>query len=212
MSHWGARTGWSYEAQRVSFLREMYKTERRHRENALSPREDPAIQALARAMAMPPVLPATGARIFGVLPTLGGEPACSEELPVPSEMSPRRQWPAVSTQSQVSFRAPDNDFLERFKAGRDHGKMHDKETDYREKGLRCRFSCIDLVLTRAFGTTRCSCARTMLLTSILHRLRCSHSIQHVEHHRRQGARRLSAMMPSTHAIISLLGVPTKKTS
>ena len=29
MSHWGARTGYQYEAQRVSFLREMYRTERR---------------------------------------------------------------------------------------------------------------------------------------------------------------------------------------
>ena len=43
------------------------------------------------------------------------------------------KYPAVSTQAQVSFRAPDSDFVERFKAGREHGRPHDKETDYREK-------------------------------------------------------------------------------
>lgn len=131
MSHWGARTGYGYEAQRVAFLRETYRSERRHREMSLSPRVDPSIEALARAMSISPAMPTTANRIFGSLPTTH-VPASVMPHDIPAEL-PKRKWPAVSTQSQISFRAPDNDFLERFKAGKEYGKMHDKETDYREQ-------------------------------------------------------------------------------
>lgn len=44
----------------------------------------------------------------------------------------KKQWPAVSTQSQCDYRPPDSEFLARFKAGKEYGKMNDQETHYRE--------------------------------------------------------------------------------
>jgi hypothetical protein len=141
MSHWGARTGYGYEAQRVAFLRETFKSERRHRGMAISPREDPSIAALARSMAispaMPPPMPHLAPnRIFGhsvlARPAETASPeraaAAAAEAAATSDT-----FPSVATQNMVSFRPPDNDFLERFKAGRTHGKMHDKTTEYREQ-------------------------------------------------------------------------------
>lgn len=130
MSHWGARTGYGYEAQRVSFLREMYKTERRHRELSLSPREHPGMAYLTASMAQSPALGGSPERVYAVSPS-----PPSDTLPVmsPSPSSPKLDWPAVSTQSQVQFRAHDPDFLARFKAGREHGRPHNATTMYREQ-------------------------------------------------------------------------------
>ena len=133
MSHWGARTGYAYEAQRVSFLREMYKNERRQRELDMSPRRDqlPGMAMLQASMARSPALSAQG-KIFG-------EPAVLSPLPEPPVLSPTNapspsnKWPAISTQSMVQFCPHDKEFLERFRATREHGKPHDKDTGYREQ-------------------------------------------------------------------------------
>ena len=54
--------------------------------------------------------------------------------PVPSTApSVKTTWPAVSTQTQVQFRPHDAEFLARFRASREHGRPHNKETTYREQ-------------------------------------------------------------------------------
>ena len=138
MSHWGARTGYGYEAQRVAFLRETFKSERRHRGMAISPREDPSIAALARSMAispaMPPPMPQLAPnRIFGHSVLARPAETASSESTAAAAAAASEKFPSVATQNQVSFRPPDSDFLERFKAGKKHGKMYDKITDYREQ-------------------------------------------------------------------------------
>ena len=65
MSYWGARTGYAYESQRVSFLREIYKTERRHRELSLSPRVNPGMAALTASMAASPCASSSSLGCFG---------------------------------------------------------------------------------------------------------------------------------------------------
>jgi len=131
MSHWGARTGWSYEAQRVNFLREMYKTENRQRKAALeqltSPRSprafDPAMTALASSMNSPVASPR---QLFGVHPV-------TQPTPPPAvDPTLKSTWPAISTHSQISFRPHDSGFIERFRAGHEHTKPMDLETKYRE--------------------------------------------------------------------------------
>ena len=130
MSHWGARTGYGYEAQRVSFLRQMYKTERRHRELTLSPREHPGMAALVASMNTSPALPPSSPeRIFSISPS----PPIDEPSPRVAPPSSAQKFPAVSTMSQVHFRPHDPDFLERFKAGREHGRPHNATTNYREQ-------------------------------------------------------------------------------
>ena len=130
MSHWGARTGYSYEAQRVSFLREMYRNERRQRELDLSPRDRlPGMAMLQASMARSPALSAQG-QIFGQPPVLS--PLPGPHVPSPSG-SPSKNWPAISTTAMTQFCPHDKEFLERFRAGREHGKPHDKNTDYREQ-------------------------------------------------------------------------------
>lgn len=128
MSYWGARTGYAYESQRVSFLREIYKTERRHRELSLSPRVNPGMAALTASMAASPAL-ASPERVYNPHPPL-------ESVPSPPPVAPasvKTNWPAVSTQSQVQFRPHDTEFLARFRAGKEHARPNDKETMYREQ-------------------------------------------------------------------------------
>ena len=49
--------------------------------------------------------------------------------------TPAPKWPAVSTQSQVSYR-PQPDFLTRFRISAEHGHLRDSETEYREQVYR----------------------------------------------------------------------------
>ena len=126
MSHWGARTGWSYEAQRVNFLREMYKTENRQRKAAMeqlasprSPRCDPAMTALTSAMASPVASPR---QLYGVH-------LATQPTPAPAiDPALKSTWPAMSTHSQIMFRAHDSGFIERFRVGHEHSKPMDMET------------------------------------------------------------------------------------
>lgn len=136
MSHWGMHTGWGLEAQRVAFLRERYKAERRHREiSQLSPRgRDQDVAALQSSMALAP----PSARVFGIgampQPTSPSQAAASPPRPTTvsgASASPSR-YPALSTTAQVSFSPPDPDFVDRFKAGKEYGKPHDSTTVYRE--------------------------------------------------------------------------------
>lgn len=131
MSHWGARTGYGYEAQRVSFLREMYKTERRHRELSLSPRSDPALSALAASMAISPALASPNRVFASPRPALAAPEVASPSLS--NSPSLKDIWPAVSTQAQVQFRPHDAGFLDRFRASKEHGRPHNKDTLYREQ-------------------------------------------------------------------------------
>ena len=62
MSMWGCRTGYGYNAERVTFLREMYKSERRQYTLSLSPREDPAVAALNSSLRLPATASTASAR------------------------------------------------------------------------------------------------------------------------------------------------------
>ena len=48
-------------------------------------------------------------------------------------MSPPKQFPAIMTQTQVSYRPHDAEFLARFSAPKEFNKPNDKQTHYREQ-------------------------------------------------------------------------------
>ena len=146
MSNWGARTGYAYEAQRVAFLREVYRNEKRatlglsprdsmlaasmHTSSpGLSPRDQPGMAALTASMHTSPALDSPGRHVYNSpSPFEGRRPP-----PAAATSSLQRTWPAVSTHSQVAFRPHDAEFLARFRAETEHGKANDKTTQYREQ-------------------------------------------------------------------------------
>ena len=111
MSMWGCRTGYGYNAERVTFLREMYKSERRQYTLSLSPREDPAVAALNSSLR----LPATASTTSG---SLSARPVYSiTGAPIdPSPVaSPRPHWAtAINTTQQIAFPPLDRSFTDRF--------------------------------------------------------------------------------------------------
>ena len=58
MSQWGCRTGYGYEAQRVAFLREMYRTERRAKLHSVFD-EEPLLDIPMLMQPLPPPIEAT---------------------------------------------------------------------------------------------------------------------------------------------------------
>ena len=152
MSYWGARTGYDYTAQRVAFLTAAHRLERQAAMKAqltslgLSPRG--LAPELQQSLALAPrgLTPSGGAREMPQmelqpLPPRAkwpGGPGVVMSAPLttraPVHLAPlEHKFPSISTSSQVAFGRPDREFLERFRVEREHGRIRDQGTEFREQ-------------------------------------------------------------------------------
>lgn len=135
MSHWGARTGYGYQSDRVAFLRQMYKSESRARlqshfatpeqlQNGLRPRQVPLMTPMPPPQSIP-----TPAAEEDPYAAVDRAPASPVHLPT---SSPTINWPSVMTTQAIAYRAHDPEFVKKFSAKHGHARSHDNTTEYRE--------------------------------------------------------------------------------
>jgi hypothetical protein len=123
MSHWGKNTGYLYESQRVAFLREMYRTEKRAAlHQAFGVEDGDEIDVLALVRPLPPLVVSPRNSLPSTLPPLSA-----------SRLKPST---APMTTSQMAFRTraiPTGLASTAFGRSRgDIGRARNKETEYRE--------------------------------------------------------------------------------